>query len=136
MAVTKIIRNPSVVAALGTMQAIHWACLHRRRQGGYILSTERAIIPIELRLHLIKLPRNCAFEYVHHLAEANITRHLRVDQRMAGAGIELTVATRGDRCDNALAEAVSGMFEAELLRTWSIDHLPYRKTTADPASQL
>jgi hypothetical protein len=41
---------------------------------------------------------------------------LRYTERLADAGIEPSVGSRGDRYDNALAESLIGLFKAEVIR--------------------
>ncbi len=45
---------------------------------------------------------------------------IRYSQRLAEAGIEPSVGSRGDSYDNALAETINGLYKAELIlrRTW------------------
>jgi len=40
----------------------------------------------------------------------------RYTERLADAGIEASVGSRGDAYDNALAESVIGLFKAEVIR--------------------
>jgi putative transposase len=41
---------------------------------------------------------------------------IRYTERLADAGIELSVGSRGDAYDNALAESVIGLFKTEVIR--------------------
>ena len=41
---------------------------------------------------------------------------IRYTERLADAGIELSVGSRGDAYDNALAETVIGLFKTEVIR--------------------
>jgi putative transposase len=41
---------------------------------------------------------------------------IRYTERLAAAGIELSVGSRGDAFDNALAETVIGLFKTEVIR--------------------
>jgi putative transposase len=41
---------------------------------------------------------------------------IRYTERLADAGIELSVGSRGDAFDNALAETVIGLFKTEVIR--------------------
>ena len=41
---------------------------------------------------------------------------IRYTDRLADAGIELSVGSRGDAYDNALAESVIGLFKTEVIR--------------------
>jgi len=40
----------------------------------------------------------------------------RYTERLAEAGIETSVGSRGDSCDNALAESVIGLYKTEVIR--------------------
>ena len=41
---------------------------------------------------------------------------LRYTERLADAGIEPSVRSVGDSCDNALAETINGLFKAEVIQ--------------------
>jgi len=41
---------------------------------------------------------------------------IRSTERLADAGLELSVGSRGDAYDNALAESVIGLFKTEVIR--------------------
>lgn len=45
---------------------------------------------------------------------------IRYSERLAEAGIEPSVGSRGDSYDNALAETINGLYKTELIhrRTW------------------
>ena len=49
---------------------------------------------------------------------------IRYAERMAESGIDMSVGSIEDSCDNALAETVIGLFKAEIVK-----HLGSRKTT-------
>jgi putative transposase len=40
---------------------------------------------------------------------------IRYSERLAEAGIEPSAGSCGDRCDNALAETINGLYKAELI---------------------
>ena len=40
---------------------------------------------------------------------------IRHSERLTEAGIELSVGSKGDRYDNALAETINGLYKAELI---------------------
>ena len=42
---------------------------------------------------------------------------IRYSERLAEAGIEPSVGSRGDSCDNALAETINGLYKAELINS-------------------
>ena len=54
---------------------------------------------------------------------------IRYTERLAAAGIEASVGSRGDAYDNALAESVIGLFKTEVIRharPWrSLDNVEY-----------
>ncbi|MFM0307744.1 IS3 family transposase [Paraburkholderia sp. RL17-383-BIF-A] len=57
---------------------------------------------------------------VHHSDRGAQYVSIRYSERLAEAGIEPSVGSRGDSYDNALAETINGLYKAELIhrRTW------------------
>jgi putative transposase len=55
-------------------------------------------------------------ELVHHSDRGAQYLSIRYTERLAAAGIELSVGSRGDAFDNALAETVIGLFKTEVIR--------------------
>ena len=55
-------------------------------------------------------------DLVHHSDRGSQYRSMRYTERLADAGIEPSVGSRGDSYDNALAESVSGLFKTEVIR--------------------
>jgi len=53
---------------------------------------------------------------VHHGDRGTQYLSIRYTERLADAGIELSVGSRGDAYDNALAETVIGLFKTEVIR--------------------
>jgi len=53
---------------------------------------------------------------VHHSDRGTQYLSIRYTERLADAGIELSVGSRGDAYDNALAETVIGLFKTEVIR--------------------
>lgn len=53
---------------------------------------------------------------VHHSDRGTQYLSIRYTERLADAGIELSVGSRGDAYDNALAESVIGLFKTEVIR--------------------
>ncbi len=53
---------------------------------------------------------------VHHSDAGSQYLSIRYTERLAEAGIEPSVGSVGDSYDNALAESVSGLFKAEVIR--------------------
>ena len=66
---------------------------------------------------------------VHHSARGSQYLSIRYTERLAAAGIEASVGSRGDAYDNALAESVIGLFKTEVIRhagPWrSLDDVEY-----------
>ncbi len=52
---------------------------------------------------------------VHHSDRGSQYLSIRYTERLAQAGIEPSVGSRGDSYDNALAESVNGLYKAELI---------------------
>jgi putative transposase len=55
-------------------------------------------------------------DLVHHSDRGTQYLSLRYTERLADAGIEPSVGSRGDSYDNALAESVIGLFKTEVIR--------------------
>ncbi|MGF6852859.1 putative transposase [Paraburkholderia sp. CI3] len=57
---------------------------------------------------------------IHHSDRGSRYVSIRYSERLAEAGIEPSVGSRGDSYDNALAETINGLYKAELIhrRTW------------------
>ena len=66
---------------------------------------------------------------VHHSDRGTQYLAIRYTDRLAAAGIEASVGSRGDSYDNALAESVIGLFKTEVIRQqgpWrNLDHVEY-----------
>jgi transposase InsO family protein len=66
---------------------------------------------------------------VHHSDRGAQYLAIRYTERLAAAGIEASVGSRGDSYDNALAESVIGLFKTEVIRhqgPWrDLDHVEY-----------
>lgn len=59
---------------------------------------------------------------IHHSDRGSQYRAIRYTERLAAAGIDASVGSRGDSYDNALAESVIGLFKTEVIRR----HGPWR----------
>jgi transposase InsO family protein len=57
-----------------------------------------------------------ADDLVHHSDRGTQYLSMRYPERLADAGIEPSVGSRGDSYDNALAESVIGLFKTEVIR--------------------
>jgi putative transposase len=55
-------------------------------------------------------------DLVHHSDRGTQYLSIRYTERLADVGIELSVGSRGDAYDNALAETVIGLFKTEVIR--------------------
>jgi transposase InsO family protein len=57
---------------------------------------------------------------IHHSDRGSQYVSIRYSERLAEAGIEPSVGSRGDSYDNALAETINGLYKAELIHrgTW------------------
>jgi transposase InsO family protein len=55
-------------------------------------------------------------DLVHHSDRGSQYLSIRYTERLAAAGIECSVGSRGDAYDNALAESVIGLFKTEVIR--------------------
>ena len=53
---------------------------------------------------------------IHHSDRGTQYLSIRYTERLRGAGIEVSVGSRGDAYDNALAETVTGLYKTELVR--------------------
>ena len=63
---------------------------------------------------------------IHHSDRGTQYLSMRYTDRLADAGIEPSVGSRGDSYDNALAESVIGLFKTEVIRRRG----PWRKLEA------
>jgi len=59
---------------------------------------------------------NDRMDLVHHSDRGTQYLSMRYTDRLADAGIALSVGSRGDAYDNALAESVIGLFKTEVIR--------------------
>jgi putative transposase len=53
---------------------------------------------------------------IHHSDRGSQYVSIRYTERLAEAGIEPSVGSRGDSYDNALAETINGLYKTELIR--------------------
>ena len=52
---------------------------------------------------------------IHHSDRGSQYVNIRHSERLAGAGVEPSVGSKGDSYDNALAETINGLYKAELI---------------------
>lgn len=77
------------------------------------LRTELALEALEMAIWR----RNTILDgLVHHSDRGSQYTSIRYTERLADAGIEPSVGSRGDSYDNALAESVIGLYKTELIR--------------------
>jgi transposase InsO family protein len=59
-------------------------------------------------------------ELIHHSGRGSQYVSIRYSERLAEAGIEPSVGSKGDSYDNALAETINGLYKAEVIhrRSW------------------
>ena len=63
-----------------------------------------------------RLSGDGAGDLVHHSDRGTQYLSMRYTERLADAGIALSVGSRGDAYDNALAETIIGLFKTEVIR--------------------
>ena len=76
------------------------------------LATELVLDALEQALYA----RTGTDGLVHHSDRGTQYLSIRYTQRLAEAGIESSVGSRGDSYDNALAETIIGLYKTELIR--------------------
>ena len=76
------------------------------------LATELVLDALEQALY----SRTGTDGLVHHSDRGTQYLSIRYTQRLAEAGIESSVGSRGDSYDNALAETIIGLYKTELIR--------------------
>ena len=59
--------------------------------------------------------RNRSESLIHHSDRGSQYVSIRYTERLAEAGIEPSVGSKGDSYDNALAETINGLYKAELI---------------------
>jgi len=88
-----------------------------RRIVGWRLSnsmhTDFVLDALEQALYARQPPRNNSL--VHHSDRGSQYVSIRYSERLAEAGIEPSVGSKGDSYDNALAETINGLYKAELI---------------------
>ncbi|MCU7222712.1 integrase core domain-containing protein, partial [Pseudomonas brassicacearum] len=58
---------------------------------------------------------HCTGGLIHHSDRGSQYVSIRYTERLAEAGIEPSVGSKGDSYDNALAETINGLYKAELI---------------------
>jgi len=77
------------------------------------LRSDLALDALEQALHDRKDLENL----IHHSDRGVQYLSIRYTERLAEAGVEVSVGSIGDSYDNALAETINGLYKAELIRT-------------------
>lgn len=73
-------------------------------------------LPLEALEHALVAAKDHALDgLVHHSDRGSQYVSIRYSERLADAGITGSVGSRGDSYDNALAEAVNGLYKTELI---------------------
>lgn len=76
------------------------------------MRTDLALDALEQALH----DREPDGRLVHHSDRGSQYLSIRYTERLAEAGVEASVGSKGDAYDNAMAEAVIGLFKTEVIR--------------------
>ena len=91
--------------------------VYARRIVGWRVSrsmhTDFVLDALEQALHARQPDRDAAL--VHHSVRGSQYVSIRYAERLAEAGIEPSVGSKGDSYDNALAETINGLYKAELI---------------------
>ena len=77
------------------------------------MRTDFVLDALEQALYARQPERSAAL--VHHSDRGSQYVSIRYTERLAEAGIEPSVGSRGDSYDNALAETINGLYKAELI---------------------
>ena len=75
---------------------------------------------------------------VHHSDRGSQYLSIRYSERLAEAGIEPSVGSKGDSYDNALAETINGLYKAEVIHRrgpWKTKQC-WRRSKFDPPCRL
>jgi transposase InsO family protein len=76
------------------------------------MRTDFVLDALEQALYARQPERNAL---VHHSNRGSQYVSIRYSERLAEAGIEPSVGSKGDSYDNALAETINGLYKAELI---------------------
>ena len=82
------------------------------------MRTDFVLDALEQALYARRAERDGAL--IHHSDRGSQYVSIRYTERLAEAGIEPSVGSKGDSYDNALAETINGLYKAEVIhrRTW------------------
>ena len=77
------------------------------------MRTDFVLDALEQVLHARQPERDSTL--IHHSDRGSQYVSIRYSERLAEAGIEPSVGSRGDSYDNALAETINGFYKAEMI---------------------
>jgi putative transposase len=82
------------------------------------MTTDFVLDALEQALYDRQPERNSSL--IHHSDRGSQYVSIRYSERLAEAGVEPSVGSKGDSYDNALAETINGLYKAEVIhrRTW------------------
>lgn len=82
------------------------------------MTTDFVLDALEQALHDRQPERDSSL--IHHSDRGSQYVSIRYSERLAEAGVEPSVGSKGDSYDNALAETINGLYKAEVIhrRTW------------------
>ncbi len=82
------------------------------------MSTDFVLDALEQALYERQPERDSSL--IHHSDRGSQYVSIRYSERLAEAGVEPSVGSKGDSYDNALAETINGLYKAEVIhrRTW------------------
>ena len=82
------------------------------------MHTDFVLDALEQALHARQLEQHGSL--IHHSDRGSQYVSIRYTERLAEAGIEPSVGSKGDSYDNALAETINGLYKAEVIhrQTW------------------
>ena len=86
------------------------------RRGGASTSLRTDFVLDALEQAIYDRRGDGAGDLVHHSDRGTQYLSMRYTERLADAGIALSVGSRGDAYDNALAETIIGLFKTEVIR--------------------
>jgi putative transposase len=78
------------------------------------MTTDLVLDALEQALYARQPERDSSL--VHHSDRGSQYVSILYNERLAGAGIDPSVGSKGDSCDNALAESINGLYKAELIQ--------------------
>ena len=112
-------------AAMGMAYAAFVIDVFARKTVGWCVSTlMTASFVLDAPDQAIRQRRPALGSSTHRLDRGMLCLSIRYAERLAEAGIDMSVGSIEDSCDNAMAETVIGLFKAEIVKP-----LGLRKTT-------